>query len=70
MSDRSHSFQSQARPTLCLSQPRYEISDPIRAIEGVVLHFDFGNRPDAFVREQMHRFMDDIAPAFGDHSGA
>jgi hypothetical protein len=25
--------------------------------------------PNAFVREQMHRFMDDIAPAFGDHSG-
>jgi hypothetical protein len=24
---------------------------------------DFGNCPDAYVREQMHRFTEDIAPA-------
>jgi hypothetical protein len=29
-----------------------------------MLYFNFGKRPDAFVREQMHRFMADIAPAF------
>lgn len=34
-------------------------------IDEVVLYFNFGNRHDAFVREQMHQFMDEIAPAFG-----
>jgi alkanesulfonate monooxygenase SsuD/methylene tetrahydromethanopterin reductase-like flavin-dependent oxidoreductase (luciferase family) len=33
-------------------------------IDEVILYFNFGNRPDAFVREQMHRFMEEIAPAF------
>jgi hypothetical protein len=44
-----------------------------RAVDGfllaecriAILHFNFGNRPDAYVREQMHRFTEDIAPAFG-----
>jgi O-methyltransferase domain len=38
-------------------------------IDEIILYFNFGNRRDAFVREQMHRFMDDIAPAFGGASG-
>jgi alkanesulfonate monooxygenase SsuD/methylene tetrahydromethanopterin reductase-like flavin-dependent oxidoreductase (luciferase family) len=46
-----------------------QIVDTLKRVEAagldeVVLYFNFGNRPDAFVREQMHRFMDDIAPAF------
>jgi alkanesulfonate monooxygenase SsuD/methylene tetrahydromethanopterin reductase-like flavin-dependent oxidoreductase (luciferase family) len=34
-------------------------------IDEVILYFNFGNKPDAFVREQMHQFMAEIAPAFG-----
>ena len=39
-------------------------------IDEVILYFNFGSRPDAYVREQMHRFMDDIMPAFGSGSSA
>ncbi len=39
-------------------------------IDEVILYFNFGNRPDGFVREQMHRFMSDIAPAFGGARGS
>jgi alkanesulfonate monooxygenase SsuD/methylene tetrahydromethanopterin reductase-like flavin-dependent oxidoreductase (luciferase family) len=47
-----------------------QIIDALKRVEAigideVILYFNFGNRPDAFVREQMHRFTDDIAPAFG-----
>jgi alkanesulfonate monooxygenase SsuD/methylene tetrahydromethanopterin reductase-like flavin-dependent oxidoreductase (luciferase family) len=47
-----------------------QIIDTLKRVEAigideVMLYFNFGKRPDAFVREQMHRFMDDIAPAFG-----
>jgi alkanesulfonate monooxygenase SsuD/methylene tetrahydromethanopterin reductase-like flavin-dependent oxidoreductase (luciferase family) len=38
-------------------------------IDEVVLYFNFGNRPDAFVREQMEWFMADVAPAFGGARG-
>ena len=34
-------------------------------IDEVILYFNFGNRPDAFVREQMQWFAEAIAPAFG-----
>ena len=33
-------------------------------IDEVILYFNFGNKPDAFVREQMHQFMAEVAPAF------
>ena len=33
-------------------------------IEEVMLYFNFGNKPDAMVREQMDRFMTEVAPAF------
>ena len=33
-------------------------------IDEVILYFNFGNKPDAYVREQMHRFTEEIAPAF------
>ena len=40
-------------------------------IDEVVLYFNFGNKPDALTREQMHRFMADVAPAFKERaSGA
>jgi alkanesulfonate monooxygenase SsuD/methylene tetrahydromethanopterin reductase-like flavin-dependent oxidoreductase (luciferase family) len=47
-----------------------QIIDTLKRVEAigvdeVILYFNFGNRPDAYVREQMHRFIDDIAPAFG-----
>ena len=29
-----------------------------------MLYFNFGNKPDAMVREQMDRFMTEVAPAF------
>jgi alkanesulfonate monooxygenase SsuD/methylene tetrahydromethanopterin reductase-like flavin-dependent oxidoreductase (luciferase family) len=38
-------------------------------VDEVILYFNFGNRPDAVVREQMHRFSDDIAPAFAGAPG-
>ena len=34
-------------------------------IEEVILYFNVGNKPDQMVREQMHRFVEEIAPAFG-----
>ena len=51
-----------------------EIVDTLKRVEAtgideVILYFNFGNCPDAFAREQMHRFMDDIAPAFGGACG-
>jgi alkanesulfonate monooxygenase SsuD/methylene tetrahydromethanopterin reductase-like flavin-dependent oxidoreductase (luciferase family) len=33
-------------------------------IEEVILYFNVGNKPDSMVREQMHRFQEEIAPAF------
>ncbi|MBT6588436.1 MAG: LLM class flavin-dependent oxidoreductase [Rhodospirillaceae bacterium] len=33
-------------------------------IEEVILYFNVGNKPDGMVREQMHRFQEEIAPAF------
>ena len=40
-------------------------------IEEVILYFNYGMKPDALVREQMDRFMADIAPAFrGSHGTA
>jgi hypothetical protein len=39
-------------------------------IEEVILYFNVGNKPHAMVKEQMHRFMDEIAPHFkGKHVG-
>lgn len=40
-------------------------------IEEVILYFNYGRKPDAMVREQMDRFMAEIAPAFeGSHRAA
>lgn len=33
-------------------------------IEEVILYFNVGNKPHALVKEQMHRFMECVAPAF------
>jgi len=33
-------------------------------IEEVILYFNVGNKPNAMVKEQMHRFMEEIAPHF------
>lgn len=33
-------------------------------IEEVILYFNVGNKPDSMVQEQMHRFKEEIAPAF------
>jgi alkanesulfonate monooxygenase SsuD/methylene tetrahydromethanopterin reductase-like flavin-dependent oxidoreductase (luciferase family) len=46
-----------------------QIIDSLKKVEAigideVILYFNFGNKPDAFVREQMHQFASDIAPAF------
>ena len=35
----------------------------------MILYFNFGNKPDTYVREQMHWFMEAIAPAFGGARG-
>jgi hypothetical protein len=34
-------------------------------IEEVILYFNVGRKPHALVKEQMHRFMEEIAPQFG-----
>jgi alkanesulfonate monooxygenase SsuD/methylene tetrahydromethanopterin reductase-like flavin-dependent oxidoreductase (luciferase family) len=33
-------------------------------VEEVILYFNVGNKPHALVKEQMHRFMEEIAPQF------
>jgi hypothetical protein len=33
-------------------------------IEEVILYFNVGNKPHNMVKEQMHRFMQEIAPHF------
>jgi hypothetical protein len=33
-------------------------------IEEVILDFNVGRKPHALVKEQMHRFMEEVAPAF------
>ena len=39
-------------------------------VEEVILYFNVGNKPHAMVKEQMHRFMEEIAPHFkGKHVG-
>ena len=53
-----------------------QIIDSLKKVEAagldeVILYFNFGNKPDGFVREQMHQFMADVAPAFqGSHNTA
>lgn len=52
-----------------LSGSTQRIIDSLKKVEAigideVILYFNFGNRPDAFVREQMHLFCADIAPHF------
>ena len=39
-------------------------------IEEVILYFNVGNKPHALVSEQMHRFMEEIAPHFHCSHGA
>jgi alkanesulfonate monooxygenase SsuD/methylene tetrahydromethanopterin reductase-like flavin-dependent oxidoreductase (luciferase family) len=39
-------------------------------VEEVILYFNFGLKPDAMVREQMDRFMAEIAPVFEGSHGA
>ena len=34
-------------------------------IEEVILYFNYGRKPDSTVREQMERFMAEVAPAVG-----
>ena len=48
-----------------------KIIDSLKRVEAagiaeVILYFNVGNKPDAMVREQMHRFVEEIAPAFAD----
>lgn len=38
-------------------------------IDEVILYFNFGLKPDAMVRDEMQRFMSEIAPAFEGGSG-
>jgi hypothetical protein len=33
-------------------------------IEEVILYFNVGRKPHALVKEQMHRFIEEVAPAF------
>jgi len=47
-----------------------KIADDLKAVEAagideVILYFNYGLKPDGMVRDQMARFMAEIAPAFG-----
>jgi hypothetical protein len=53
--------------------PPQKIIDTLKKVEAsgiaeVILYFNVGNKPHALVKEQMHRFMEEIAPHFqGQH---
>jgi alkanesulfonate monooxygenase SsuD/methylene tetrahydromethanopterin reductase-like flavin-dependent oxidoreductase (luciferase family) len=59
--------------SILLGSPQ-EIVDTLKrveeaGIEEVILYFNVGNKPHQVVKEQMHRFMDEIAPHFeGKHN--
>ena len=49
--------------------PPAAIIDSLKKVEAagideVILYFNVGNKPHAMVKEQMHRFMEEIAPHF------
>jgi alkanesulfonate monooxygenase SsuD/methylene tetrahydromethanopterin reductase-like flavin-dependent oxidoreductase (luciferase family) len=54
--------------SILLGSPQ-RIIDTLKGVEAlgleeVILYFNYGRKPDAMVREQMDRFMAEIAPAF------
>jgi hypothetical protein len=54
--------------SVLVGSPR-KIIDDLKSVEAsgiseVILYFDYGLKPHAMVKEQMQRFMTDIAPAF------
>ena len=56
-------------PHSILVGPPQRIIDTLKGVEDigieeVMLYFNYGNKPDTIVREQMDRFMADVAPAF------
>ena len=56
-------------PHSILLGPPQRIIDTLKevediGIEEVMLYFNYGRKPDAMVREQMDRFMTEVAPAF------
>jgi alkanesulfonate monooxygenase SsuD/methylene tetrahydromethanopterin reductase-like flavin-dependent oxidoreductase (luciferase family) len=56
-----------SRSILCGSPAK--IIDDLKSVEAagiaeVILYFNYGRKPDAMVRDQMSRFMSDIAPHF------
>ncbi len=63
-------------PHSILVGPPERIIDTLKEVEAigieeVMLYFNYGNKPDTMVREQMDRFMADVAPAFdGSHNDA
>ena len=54
--------------------PPERIIESLKRVEAagmdeVILYFNVGNKPHSFVKEQMHRFMEEIAPHFqGSHT--
>lgn len=60
--------ESLTAKSVLVGNPRKIIEDlkqvEAAGISEVILYFNYGLKPDAMVREQMSRFMADIAPAF------
>jgi hypothetical protein len=60
--------------SILLGSPQ-KIIETLKKVEAsgiaeVILYFNVGNKPHAMVKEQMHRFMEEIAPHFkGKHVG-
>jgi hypothetical protein len=54
--------------SILLGSPQ-KIVDTLKRVEAsgideVILYFNVGNKPHSLVKEQMHRFMKEIAPHF------
>ena len=60
--------------SILLGSPQ-KIIETLKKVEAsgvaeVILYFNVGNKPHSLVKEQMHRFMEEIAPHFeGKHVG-
>jgi alkanesulfonate monooxygenase SsuD/methylene tetrahydromethanopterin reductase-like flavin-dependent oxidoreductase (luciferase family) len=60
--------------SILLGSPQ-KIIETLKKVEAsgvaeVILYFNVGNKPHAMVKEQMHRFMEEVAPHFkGKHVG-
>ena len=51
-----------------------QITEQLKGVEAagideVILYFNVGHKPNALVKEQMHKFMEEVAPNFENYTG-